>query len=36
MVTDNNTAMGTIPLDVANQILATFGITEPTALYSAA
>ena len=25
--------MGIIPLDVANQILATFGITEPTPLY---
>jgi len=25
--------MGFIPLDVANQILATFGITEPTPLY---
>ena len=25
--------MGLIPLDVANQILAIFGITEPTAMY---
>src|SRR5687767_10879585 len=25
--------MGIIPLDVANQILATFGITEPSPLY---
>jgi hypothetical protein len=25
--------MGTIPLDVANQILATFGINEPTPMY---
>jgi hypothetical protein len=25
--------MGTIPLDIANQILAVFGITEPTAMY---
>jgi len=25
--------MGIIPLDVANQILATFGITEPTGVY---
>jgi hypothetical protein len=29
----HHNAMGIIPLDVANQILATFGINEPTPLY---
>jgi hypothetical protein len=30
---EQDTAMGSIPLDIANLILATFGITEPTPLY---
>ncbi|MEA2735406.1 MAG: hypothetical protein QOE14_1857 [Humisphaera sp.] len=33
MVTPKNTAMGLIPLDIADVILATFGITEPTETY---
>src|SRR5687767_259721 len=29
----HDTAMGMVPLDIANQILGTFGINEPTDLY---